>query len=111
MQSKDTANFGFVEKTSPHRTLEFHSPGQNAYRIQLTNQQGDILSLRQAGNGRFSVIAILGDKVFVDQADSFEAFHKRHQELMDSQILPALARFGIQLAPASNSVKSEQAQP
>ena len=35
------------------------------------------------------------DTVFADQSDSFAEFVKQHRQLMEIDLLPALAKFGI----------------
>ena len=79
----------------PKRTLELRTFDRQALLMQISNRDGDLISLRSAPNGRFTIVVIDKDTVFADQSDSFAEFVKQHRQLMEIDLLPALAKFGI----------------
>src|SRR5262249_44982773 len=87
--------------------LLFCTDGHSAFEIRLTGRDGDMISLREASNGRFSVVALLGKTTFADQRDSFAAFVKANRQLVSDDLLPALAQFGFEpiLPPDSFGVR------
>jgi hypothetical protein len=96
------------EKSSPGRLLEFSAEGDNAFRFRLTSLDGNMILLRQEEKGPFSVVVIIGGNVLASEvAPSFVDFFKRHWELMDRSVLPALAKVGVRpiLSPRDDEVR------
>jgi hypothetical protein len=84
-----------TEMRLPRRTLEYRFKGRSQFRLRLSNVDGDLITIDQASNWRFSIIAIVEGGVFANQAKSFLEFFRGHRRLMESEILPALAKFGF----------------
>jgi hypothetical protein len=92
-----------METQSPKRKLHFFTNSKFGFRIELTNEAGDLFSLQQGDDGRFSVLALSGDDLFADQAESFADFCKRHRHLVDSELLPVLIPIGFApILPSDN---------
>jgi hypothetical protein len=78
------------------RTLEYAVDGKNGFRLQLTHPDGDMILLGQTPKGRFRCVAILGKRTFAGQGDSFVDFCKQHRVVMETDVLPILAHFGVE---------------
>ena len=83
------------ELNSPKRTLVLRTFDRQALLVQISNRDGDVIFLRSAPNGRFSMLVMEKDKIFADQSESFTEFVKQHRQLMETDLLPALANLGI----------------
>jgi hypothetical protein len=83
------------ELNSPKQTLVLRTFDRQALLVQISNRDGDLISLRSAPSGRFSLVVIDKDTVFADQSDSFAEFVKQHRQLMETDLLPALAKLGV----------------
>jgi hypothetical protein len=96
-----------TELAAAKRTLLFRTDTRLSFEIRLANRDGDLISLRQASNGRFAIVAFLGKTTFADQRESFAAFVKANRRLVSNELLPALAQFGFQpiLSPDSFGVR------
>jgi hypothetical protein len=105
--ANDSETLVLQETLAPRRQLEFRTDGGIAFCLKLFNRENDTISLRQERNGRFSVVAMLGDTTFADQRSSFAAFAKANRRLVSNEILPALAQFGFEpiLSPDSFGVR------
>jgi hypothetical protein len=105
--SKAAEKLTLHEAQAPRRTLEFRTFNQNAFWIDLSNHQGEMISLRQEANGRFTMIALGHNAVFADQCETFTAFFKKHHDWMQAELLPALAKLGLRplLPPDAPAVR------
>jgi hypothetical protein len=92
--SKASEKLTLHEMGGPRRTLEFRTFNQKAFWIDLSNHQGELISIRQEADGRFTMIALGHRAVFADQRESFAAFFKEHRDWMEVELLPALVKFG-----------------
>lgn len=105
--SKAAEKLTLHEAQGPRRTLEFRTFNQNAFWIDLSNHQGEMISIRQEANGRFTMIALGPKSVFADQCETFTAFFKKHRDWMQAELLPALAKLGFRplLPPDAPAVR------
>jgi hypothetical protein len=93
--SKALEKLTLHETGGPRRTLEFRTFNQNAFWIDLSNRQGELISIRQGADGRCTIIAIGRTAVFADQRESFAALFKEHRDWMQTELLPTFAKFGF----------------
>jgi hypothetical protein len=85
-----------TELQPPRRTFELSLEGSDGFGLQIADQSGNLISLRQYHNGRFSIIALLDKTTYADQQESFAALVKTNRQWMSEHLLPALAQFGFQ---------------
>ncbi len=99
----DYVRLTLEEAQAPLRTLELTIEAIGAYRIQVSEGEGDQILLSQAKNGRFTAVAIVGGETFTGRGESFAAFFKEHRRGFDAHILPALDALGIKPVPSSSA--------
>jgi hypothetical protein len=83
------------ELQPPRRMLEFRSGNDASMLFQLTDRDGETMVLRQDGKGRFFLVIIAAETTIADEAKSFIALVKQHRRLIESEVLPVLARIGV----------------
>lgn len=83
------------ELEPPRRMLEFRCGNDASMLLQLTDREGETIVLRQDGKGRFFLAIIAAETTIADEAESFIALVKQHRQLIESDVLPVLARIGV----------------
>jgi hypothetical protein len=94
-QSNNSASFTLIEAQPPGRTLELRGLAGWGFRIQISNREGEMISIREGASGHFSMMVVANDRLHAGQAESFVAFVRENRRLMDRDILPMLAKFRI----------------
>jgi hypothetical protein len=96
------------EKQPTGRLFHFRMFQDFDFDIQVSNSRGELVSLQSTPGGRCTMVAMLAGKPFAAQGKSFVDLFKQHRSLMESEILPALARFGCRpiLSPSDAMVRS-----
>lgn len=79
----------------PRRMLEFRAASDAGMLLQLTDRDGNMVVLRQDSNGRFFLVVVADETTVLQQAESFIALVKQHRQLIESEVLPVLARIGV----------------
>lgn len=105
----DAVRLSLTESALPKRALQFSTEPDAGFRMELTHPDGDMILLSENRQGRFTVVAIVGGKVFSDQADSFLAFYKHNRQRLDADIFPALSPLGICPILSPDSPEVQQA--
>lgn len=95
IQSNNSASFVLIEAQPPRRTLELRGMTGWGFRIQISNPEGEFISIREGAGGRFSMVVVASDRFYAGQAESFVAYVKENRQLVDRDILPLLAKFGV----------------
>jgi hypothetical protein len=95
IRSNNSAQLVLIEAQQPRRTLELRGISGWGFRIQVSTPNGEIVSLREGAGGRFSILVIASDRSYAGQAESFLAYVKENRQLVDRDILPLLAKFGV----------------
>jgi hypothetical protein len=105
----DSEDLIFIEMHSPKRTLELHFGRAGQFQIRLSSAD-EFVALEREFGGTFSVIAVVDGQLFVEQEKSFVEFCRRHRALMELDVLPLYAKFGIRVPVPRNDDQVEARQ-
>jgi hypothetical protein len=108
LRSNDDGDELVIEELKlPKRTLEFATDKASGFRLQISNPQGDMILLRQRGDGYFAMITMLSGKARVSEGNSFLAVAQRQRSKLGTDSLPVLAKCGIcpVLSPSAPEVR------
>ena len=97
------------EEKGPKNNLDVSDDGLGSLRIVHSNSDGDILVLVQGGEGRLTVVHVVGDEMTGVKAESFRAFYRKNVAYVEEGLFPSLKRIGIGLPPGRFSPKVVQA--
>jgi hypothetical protein len=89
--------------------VELHFGRAGQFQIRLSSAD-EFVSLEREFRGTFSVIAVVDGQLFVEQEKSFAEFCRRHRALMELDVLPLLAKFGIHVPVPRNDDQVEARQ-
>lgn len=93
----DAFRISLEEVDGPSRTFNFRDDGQGAISLQMTHPDGAVLLLNQARGGRCTVVIVTGEEVFRGSGESFLACFRKHRKTIETQVLPVLEHYRIQL--------------
>lgn len=105
----ETVRMSLEETKAPHRALEFADEGPAGFRLQLAHADGDLVLLRQARDGSFTAVALVGDRQLAARGESFVDLYRKHRKDLDALVLPPLEDLGIRLMLSPQDPKVRRA--
>ena len=99
----------FHEAGEGGRAIEYADDGKGTFRLQVTHPEGDMILLSQTPKGGFRGVAMLGKRTFAGQGESFADFYKQHRRVVETDMLPILAHFGIEPVLSPQDPRIEKA--
>ena len=91
------------ELAAPFRTFELRTDNKNGFSLRLSEQSGDTVLVRQAADGRFTLVALTPGSALTAKADSFADLIKQNTDAFRSTVTPILTNLGIDLPNIDSS--------
>jgi hypothetical protein len=94
--NNDSDHLTLEEASPPTRTLELVAAIESdAFRVQLSDPEGNLVLLRQLSDGGCSVVTMLSGKVQCYEGKSFADLCQHNRAAVETDVLPAFEQFGI----------------